>query len=226
MKKVLSIFLIISMITSLSACGSATSTTTTAETVATSTELKSKTIETEAATAAIETENTALESDMEELSAIGEVEVENGILTVTLTLPADFVGETTHEELDKLAGSSYMYAKLNDDGSVTYKMTKAQHKEMLSNLKTSIDESIEEIINDKESYSIKEVNYNDDCTVFDVTLDGTELGFMDSFSMIIFYMYGGIYNIFTGNKTDSITVNFYDHNGNFLESGNSAEAGQ
>ena len=171
------------------------------------------------------TEDDDFEKDMEELSAIGDVEVENGILTVSITIPAELVGEITQEELDEGKGTNYVSAVINDDGSVTYKMTKAQHKEMLASLVKGFDEGIQEMVDDNENYSIASVTYNEDFTVFDVTMDGNELGLGDSFSVMAFYMYGGMYGIFTGKRPEHVVVNFYDPEGNLIESGDSANFG-
>lgn len=171
------------------------------------------------------TEDDDFEKDMEELSAIGDVEVENGILTVSITIPAELVGEITQEELDEGNGTNYVSAVINDDGSVTYKMTKAQHKEMLASLVKGFDEGIQEMVDDNENYSIASVTYNEDFTVFDVTMDGNELGLGDSFSVMAFYMYGGMYGIFTGKRPEHVVVNFYDPEGNLIESGDSAYFG-
>lgn len=213
MKRIIALLLVGCMSSSLCACGGKTFEGQNASAVAT-----------EAATLEATTEDD-LQSEMDELSAIGDVEVNNGILTVSLTVPKDFAGDTaTQEELDQNAGDTYVSAKLNDDGSVTYKMTKAQHKAMLDGIVESIDSSLEEMIGD-ENYSITDIKHSDDYTQFDVTLSGTELGLGDAFSTMAFYIYGGMYGIFSGHRTDSIVVNFYDPNGNIIETADSANSG-
>lgn len=77
------------------------------------------------------------DENMAALDALGKVETENGILTVSITIPADLVGETTQEDLDASKGELYQSALLNDDGSVTYKMTKKQHRAMLENIRNA-----------------------------------------------------------------------------------------
>ena len=166
-------------------------------------------------------ETSEAQEDMDELSKLGDVEVENGVLTVSVTLPAEYAEGVTQEQLDANKGTSYQSAVLNEDGSVTYKMTKQQHKEMLKGLSESFDESINQMIDD-ENYSITGITHNDDFTEFDVTLEGTEVGFNDSFSAISFYMYGGIYGIFNGSDTEHVIVNFHDPDGNLIESYDSA----
>ena len=226
MKRFLSMTLIISMLVCLASCGGKTSsqetpsveeTVSVSSTVETSTEVSSEEKTTEA--------TDATEDDMSELKAIGDVDVENGILFVSITVPKDLVNEdTTQETLDNGAGDTYTSAKLNGDGSVTYKMTKAQHKAMLDKVKESIDESIQEMIEDT-NYSISNVKYNDNMSEFDITLEGTELGFGDAFAAFAFYIYGGMYQIFSGKKSDKISVHFYDPSGNLIDTADSSKMG-
>ncbi len=164
----------------------------------------------------------SLQNDLDELSKIGEVEVKDGILTVSITLPSSFLGDVTQEDLDNEAGASYVSAKLNDDGSVTMKLTKAQYEEMMREIIEEVDSSINEL-KDDENCNITNIKHNDDYSVFDVTLSTSEVGLYDAFSVIGFYMYGGIYAAFAGNTVDKIVVNFYDPDGNLITTSDSSE---
>lgn len=168
-------------------------------------------------------EEDELQEDMDELAAIGDVEVENGILTVSITVPADLVGETTQESLDASKGENYLSAVLNEDGSVTYKMTKAQHRAMLESIAVSIDDSIQTMIDDNETYTITSVEHNDTFTEYDVTLEGTEIGFGDMFTSYTFFIAGHLYGIFSGHADEKMVVNFYDPDGNLIDSYDSDE---
>lgn len=163
------------------------------------------------------------EDDEAALAAIGDVETKDGILTVSINVPSDLVGETTQEELDQSKGILYQSAVLNDDGSVTYKMTKLQHRAMLDKISEAVDESAQEMIDDEENYTIAAVTHNDDCTEFNVTLDGTEIGFGDYFTTYSFFLYGGMYGKFSGHIPEHMIVNFYDPDGNLIEAVDSAD---
>ena len=222
MKKLLAVFLSMMMVTSLVACSSKNSAS--KPTVASTAEQATVATETQEVTKEASKED-KLDADIAALEAIGEVEVENGILTVSITMPKDFVTEEiTQEKLDADAGDNYLSAKLNQDGSVTYKMTKAQHRTMLDGITEGMEEFFQEMIND-ESRGFTEIKHNDTYSVFDVTMDTDTVGLGDSFTVLVFYMYGGMYGIFSGNKVDNVIVNFYDPAGNLIESGNSAEQG-
>lgn len=165
------------------------------------------------------------EEDLNALSGIGETEVENGIVFVKITLSQDFVGtDITQEEIDAKAGESYTSGKLNPDGSVTYKMTHSQYNSMLSEMSAAVDEGIQELV-DEETLSIESVSHNAKYTQFDVTLSTTTLGFSDMFTAYVFYLYGGMMGIMTGERGADIVVNYYDPAGNLIESGHSANMG-
>lgn len=222
MKKFLAVFLALIMVSSLSACNSNNSES--KPTVASTVEQATVATETQEVTKEASKED-ELAADMAELAAIGDVEVENGFLTVSITLPKDLVtDEVNQKKLDAEAGNSYLSAKLNNDGTVTYKLTKAQYRAMLDGITKGMEESFQEMIND-ENRSIREIKHNDTYSVFDVTLDTDTVGLGDSFTVLAFYMYGGLYGIFSGNKIDNVIVNFYDPAGRLIESGNSAEQG-
>ena len=160
-----------------------------------------------------------------ELESLGKIETENGVFYVTVTVPANLMGDgVTQESIDAKAGKTYTSAKLNDDGSVTYKMTKKQHKEMLDSLSENFEQSLQDLVDD-DNYSFTKIDHNDDFTSFDVSVSSEELGLMDSFSVLIFYTYGGMYSIFTGRDAENITVNFYGASGTLINTANSSDMG-
>lgn len=159
----------------------------------------------------------------DELEKLGKIEVEDGKSFVSITLPADFAGdEITQESLDKGKGKEYFSATLNPDGSVTYKMNKKQHKAMMESIKESLEKGIQDII-DSPDFSFTKVTHNEDFTVFDAHLSTDELGMAESFMVLGFYVFGGVYGIFSGHEDQNITVNFYSKSGNLLETVNSSD---
>ena len=170
-------------------------------------------VTTQAATGStISTETT---TGLEDLEALGELEVEQNLFTVEITVPADFLGEgITQESLDAdAAASNYISAKLNDDGSVTYVMTKAVHDEMMVGVRDNIQQALEEMVGSEEFPSFtkveaNKVEANDDFTQFTVETTSTELGLVESFSVLGFYMFGGMYHAFNGTQVDDIAVTF------------------
>ncbi len=156
------------------------------------------------------TTSTETTTGFEDLEAIGELEVDQNLFTVEITVPADFLGEgITQESLDAdAAASNYISAKLNDDGSVTYVMTKAVHDEMMVGVRDNIQQALDEMVGSEEFPSFTKVEANDDFTQFTVETTSTELGLVESFSVLGFYMFGGMYHAFNGTQVDDIAVTF------------------
>ena len=175
--------------------------------------------------APVSEEDQIVDEAWDQLQSLGKIETENGLFITTLTLPADIVGtDITQETIDANAGENYISGKLNEDGSVTYKMTKAQHKAMLDQMIQTMDDGLQEM-KDSDEYSFAEITHNKDFTSFDVTLDTNEIGLQDSFMTLAFYMYGGFYGIFSGRTPDNVEVNFLAPDGTLIETYNSKDAG-
>lgn len=137
------------------------------------------------------------------------VDVEKNLFNVTITIPSSYAGEITQEELDKeVSEKGYKSATLNDDGSVTYKMTKSQHKQMMEEFKQNINDSLAEMIGTEDYPNFKDIQANDDYTLFTVTTSSESLNMTESFSVMSLYLYGGLYNLYNGTAVDNIHVDF------------------
>lgn len=142
------------------------------------------------------------------LDALGDVDVEKELFDVTITVPADFIGEATQADLDEGAKENGYKVKLNDDGSATFTMTKSQHREMLSGIAENLSQELSDMVGSEDFPTFTDISYNDDFTSFTVTTTSSELNLTESMSVLVFYSYGGMYNIFTGNSVDNIHVDF------------------
>lgn len=134
--------------------------------------------------------------------------VEAGI--IEFTVGASFFDEgITQEELDESStANGIISATLNDDGSVTYTMTKDAHKEFMAELAQTIKDGLEELANSEDYATISKVEAEAPFVEFRVYLDANEVGLMESFTVLAFYMYGGMYNAFNGTEVDDISVYF------------------
>lgn len=166
------------------------------------------------------------EGDISELDSLGDIEVEENLFSVELTIPAEYIGESTQEDLDAIANENgYKSVTLNSDGSATYVMTKAQHEEMMNELAANINDSLAQMIGSEDYPNITEVVANDNFTEFTVTTTSTELSLNESFSVLAFYMYGGMYNIFNGTPVDNVHVDFINaDSGENIGSSDSSES--
>ena len=211
-RNLVSIILSVCLIFSLTACGSSGAP-----------EVADSAPSTEAST--VEETSTAEENSLEDLEAIGDVNVDENLFSVELTIPADFMDGSTQEELDATAKEKgFKSITLHEDGSATYVMTKAQHKEMMDEMSISINDSLSEMIGSEDYPNISEIVANDDFTKFTVTTSSTELSLTESFSVLSFYMYGGMYNIFNGTPVDNVQVDFVNaDSGEIISSANSAD---
>lgn len=162
---------------------------------------------------------------LDEIEAVGDIEVNKNIFSVKLTIPEEFIGETTQEELDKVVKEKgYKSAKLNKDGSVKYVMTKKQHNEMMKLIEESLKDSLDDMIGSEDYPNITNIEYNDDYTNFVITTTSSELSLTESTSVLAFYMYGGMYNIFNGTTADNIHIEFINaDSGKTISSSNSKD---
>ena len=129
--------------------------------------------------------------------------------TVTVVIPTVYESVTTQEEAEKIRKENgYESAVLNDDGSLTIVMSRNQHDEMLGQFKKSVDEGITEIIHTVEDSAIEKIEYNDDYSIFTVTVSGDELGLAERQAADELVMYGTLYHIYSGNDVDHIKVDY------------------
>ncbi|BDF03687.1 hypothetical protein [[Clostridium] hylemonae] len=114
---------------------------------------------------------------------------------IELTLPASFFDEEGMADINEEAkAEGVKEVKVNDDGSVTYKMDKSTHEKLLKEMKKGIDESISELLEDKENYSsFTEITYNDDVTEFKIMVDPAAYGGLQSFGALVMYAAGNMY---------------------------------
>ncbi len=213
MKKILSVLLLSALFLSLTACG------------------KKGTQEAPSVPAAPEAVSETNTIQTEEESAfeqLGDIEVDKGLFNVTITFPASFIGEDmTQEKLDEAIKDEdgIKSATLNADGSATYVMTKAKHQEMIDETKKTIDDALQEMIDD-ESMNITDIKANADYTKFTVTVSTEEVGLGESFSVLALYSYGGMYGITTGKEVDNVQVDFVNKDGKVISTGNSKDMGE
>lgn len=154
------------------------------------------------------------------------IEVDSGLFNVTITIPADFLGEdVTQEQLDEQAKEAgYKSIVLNEDGSATYVMTKAQHREMMDGIRQSIDESLKEMENSETYPDLVSATANSDYTQFVITLDAEEVSAEYAFLPMGFYIFSGMYHAFNGTQPENINIQFVSaKTGEVLEESNSSE---
>ena len=146
----------------------------------------------------------------------------NTVTNVKVTLPASLFGyvdeEISQEDLDKAAfENGFISATLNEDGSVTYVMSKDKYNAYVAELAMSIDKGLEELCNTENS-TIVDIKHNADFTDYTITLDADVVGFTESFVSLAIVLYSAFYYGFTGkDMTSGVHFTYVNKSGDVLE---------
>lgn len=163
-----------------------------------------------APTAAPTTEpDISLQEAADAISTAEQIEVEDGLFDVTLTLPADYASDITAEEIaQQVADGKVHTGVLNDDGSVTYTMSKAQHAALLESVAAQLRSTLDDMIGSADYPNLTVIETNDDFTDFTVytTTQPGAVGLSDEMSVLIYYTCGKMYGIVSGQEPDNIHV--------------------
>lgn len=139
------------------------------------------------------------------------VSVDKGLLNVELTLPASlFEGEDIDTVIANAKKDGVKEVTKNEDGSLTYKMSKSEHKEMMKELETNIKDSIEETKTSGDFASIKDITHNDSFSEFTLLVDKAAYeNSMDGFAALGYGKSGMMYQMFNGSDADSTKVTIF-----------------
>ncbi|MDW0115033.1 hypothetical protein QT711_17875 [Sporosarcina saromensis] len=153
------------------------------------------------------------ENKTEETS--GSVAVDKGLLNVEVTIPASFLeGEDIDVVVAEAKEDGIKEVTKNDDGSVTYKMTKAKHKEMMQEMKTNVTEYVDELVNNEDFASIMDIKHNKDFSKFTLEVDKEAFeNSFDGFAAMGLGMTGMLYQLFNGVDSEklNVTIDTVDH---------------
>lgn len=145
------------------------------------------------------------ETTVEEGSS--EIEVDEGLLSTEIRLPLDLftagtegnVAPPTEEELRaSFEEDGYdIDVTINDDNTVTYRMSRGEYDRFKKDLKKGVDDSIQEAINN-EATIYKAVTYSDDLREFKVTVNRAQLENSFSFFAFSILISASLYQAFIG----------------------------
>jgi len=137
-----------------------------------------------------------------------DFEVDKGLLNVEITMPASFVEGEDIDATIKEAEEEGIEVTKNDDGSLTYKMSKSEHKKMMKDIKTNAEKSLDEIKTDGTFPSVKDITYNNSFSKFTLSVDKAAYeDSMDAWSVIGIGITGMMYNLFNGEDMDKMKIN-------------------
>ena len=218
MKKILSL-LVCAGVFGLSACSKEDTAITRSETEGTTVAETEQIVDTQ-----------SLEDSTEEfgdtLEAFGDIDVDQDMLSVTITFPADFVGESSQERIDQNVAEDdgILEGTYNDDGSVTYVMTNEKYQELLDTTAQSIDESLQEIVDSDDYPNVLSITHNEDYTEFTVECAENFIGANNSMLALQFYAYGGMYGVVLGESPENVHVEYiYTETGELIEDADSRD---
>jgi len=141
------------------------------------------------------------------------IEVDKGIFSVEITLPASFFEGQDVSDISNELKDDDINVTINDNDSVTYKMSKSKHNEFMDELNKNQIEYIEEIKNSEDYKSIKDITHNKtfskivllvDQEAFENSFDG-----FAAFGLGITSLY---YQLFNGVSPEDYKVTIYFKN--------------
>ena len=143
-----------------------------------------------------------------------QVEVDKSLLTARVTIPAGFFEGLSEDEIRSSAEEAdYTSYTINDDGSVTYEMPRRVYDQALVEMKTGIDDTIQEII-EGDPDIFKSVTYNSAVSDFKVRVDKAafEADFFATWIGFSLGLSGLFYQVFAGVDTDKqkVLISFID----------------
>lgn len=149
--------------------------------------------------AAVSTDKT---SDSEPLK------VDKGLINVEVTIPASFFeGQDIDSVIAKAKSEGIKEVIKNDDGSITYKMSKSEHKKMMKEMVEGIIKSAEEIKTGQDFTSIKDVTYNKTFSEFTLSVNQEEFeNSLDSIASFGLAVTGMYYQLFNGVNPEKYKV--------------------
>lgn len=144
------------------------------------------------------------------------IEVDKGLLNVEVTLPASlFENQDIDEVIEGAKAEGVKEVIKNDDGSLTYIMSKSEHKKVLSEMEEDINQDIEELKSGEDFPSIKDVKKNNSYSEFTIVVNREKFeNSFDGMASIGLGLSAMFYQVFSGvdDEKAKVTVNFEDEN--------------
>lgn len=110
----------------------------------------------------------------------------------------------------------------NDDESYSILVSKDNQKILLNNISSTINDGLEGMINE-EAYTFTSIEANDSFSNFKVTMSGDNLNLSEHFTPTWFYIYGGMFNYFSGNSIDNIHIDYVKKDGSIVSTADSGD---
>lgn len=151
-----------------------------------------------------------LDGNSADLDSVGEIEVEKNIFDVSITLPPDLASASSQDEVDaNVSESGYSSGTLNADGSVTYQIPSNLHRELMDDVRVSVQETADQFVAD-EPLIYKSISFDKSVETFEVVVNRAEYENSYSFAAFGLTFAAGIYHVFSGEEDIQLKIEFID----------------
>ena len=137
------------------------------------------------------------------------IEVDKGLLNVEITLPKDFFedDDNVDEIIADAKADGVKEVTQNEDGSLTYKMSKSVYHDLMKEMKESLVEYIEDLKGSEDFVSIKDITHNKAFTAFTLVVDPEAFeNSFDGFAALGLGMTGLYYQVYAGTTAEDAKV--------------------
>jgi predicted small lipoprotein YifL len=133
------------------------------------------------------------------------IEVDKNLLSVEVTLPASMFEDQNIDDVIAQAKEDGVKEVIkNSDGSLTYKMSKSKHSEMMKEMQDQLTANIEEMKTSEDFVSIKDVTHNKSFSEFTMIVDKEAFeNSFDGFAAFGLGLSGMMYQLFDGVNPDN-----------------------
>lgn len=137
-----------------------------------------------------------------------------------IKLPSNFFDEEELASIEENIEQETQEAEVtkNDDGSITVKMSKSDHKKMLEEMKEEFIVAIEDILEDENFVSIQDISYNKDFSNLTIVVSDQETfeNSLDGFATLTLGVGSLLYQAFDGKdlEKDKVTLEIVDESTN------------
>ena len=161
------------------------------------------------------TTSTTISLTSVDLSECKLTHLDNG--DVEFTVPSNYVGEVTQDDLDLVASENgYTSITLNDSGSATYVMSQDAYDNMIKDLAEGIRSSLSEMPGNEQYSDITSIDVNSDFTDYQVHLATSSADFESSMTVMTLKMYSTMYYAFQGVTDMPVDISIYNKNGDLI----------
>lgn len=128
---------------------------------------------------------------------------------VSMTIPSfDGTPIATQEELNTEAGEWYESAVLNEDGSVTYRLTQEKRNEVIASFVAEVDKEFHKMIESEDYPNFVGIERNESFTEYTIETKSEELDLNETFSFMIFMLDSAMYHAMNGTEPDDVVVTY------------------